>query len=121
MVEVAALALVAIVVGLFAWIAYVLVGCVKTIAAGLTNTINRLTANDPVANVDAEGVIRNAEDDRLFELYRDAMGWNTDTGTTTYQDPTDDYLPDPGYTGSTAIMGDDPDWPYPGANLGGSQ
>ena len=118
MVEVAALTLVAIVVGLFAWIAYVLVGCLKSIADSLTNTINRITANDPVANVDSEGVIRNADDMQAYADMLDALRF---TEPQQYQDPTDDYLPDPTFTGFTAAVGEDPDWPYPGANLGGSQ
>lgn len=117
MVEVAALALVAIVVGLFAWVAYVLIGCVKSITAGLTNVLNRITANDPVANVDSEGVIRDA-----YAGFLEKWEWPpVDTPSPqNYQDPTDDYLPDPGYTGNNVVVGEDPDWPYPGANLGGN-
>ena len=42
-------ALVAIVVGLFAWVQYVLIQAVKTMIANLVDVVKRLTSHDPVA------------------------------------------------------------------------
>ena len=115
--------LLAIVIGVLAWIVYVVTGALRSITAEVSKVIGRVTANDPLQTVDDDGVIRydvrqylaslGFDDDAVEAFASQVHPDHPQPLGPAYVDPTDIDLPDPAEfdASNRVIMGNDPTWP----------